>query len=174
VCNVVRESLTTLHTSASPHVHLPLLTHIRLSSCASFSPHARPSLLMRICLSSCASASPHVCPPLLTHVHLSSHMSSSPHAMHPPLLTPHVLLSSCASTFPHTRPNHAPNLLCSTSVASPCLQGGSRVSMTGDDDNMGRGPTMKHTTRPQPHKQLLVGWTVGGPTMMTMICHGLA
>jgi hypothetical protein len=34
------------------------------------------------------------------------------------------------------------------------------------DDEMGRGLMLKYTTHPQPHKQLMVGWIVGGSTMM--------
>jgi hypothetical protein len=30
---------------------------------------------------------------------------------------------------------------------------------------MGRGPMMTHTTRSQPHEQLLMGWITGGLTM---------
>jgi hypothetical protein len=41
--------------------------------------------------------------------------------------------------------------------------------MTGNDDDTGRGPTTKHTTRPQPHEQLLVGWIAGGSTTTTTV-----
>jgi hypothetical protein len=39
--------------------------------------------------------------------------------------------------------------------------------MMGDNNDMGRGLTMKHTTHPQPHEQLLVGWVTGEPMMTT-------
>ena len=44
-----------------------------------------------------------------------------------------------------------------------------KPTMTGDDDT-GRGPMTEHTTCPQPHEQLLVGWIMSGPmTTMTTI-----
>jgi hypothetical protein len=39
--------------------------------------------------------------------------------------------------------------------------------MMGDDGNTGRGWMMKHTTCPQSHKQLLMGWITGGSTTTT-------
>ena len=51
-------------------------------------------------------------------------------------------------------------------------EGGMRMGGgRGQGNDEGRGgmtTTTEHTTSPQPHEQLLVGWAMGGMTMMPM------